>query len=170
MKFLAFLLLFATLVASCGGSKNCQIQPQNQIDYVKVREVIKDTSLTVKPDSSNATFQLVQDEKGKIKAIEEISEPGRKVEAPKVSIDAQNRLKVDCRVRAEELFHQWKEVYTDSVSKTVVHAEPIYRDKPVYIEQELTFWQDLQIWLGRILIVLLIIGVYMLYRTYWPKK
>ena len=70
----------------------------------------------------------------------------------------ENQLKVDCYANEQELKKQWEETYIKEHEQ-----KPIYIDKPVEVEKPLTFWQNTQLWFGRIFIALLlffiIIGV-----------
>lgn len=106
----------------------------------EVKVVVRDTVFQIERDSSRAVA-IVDCLEGKpiIKMTKEIA--GNYLNVPKLVLN-DSILTVDCEARAQELFAQWKE--THSTEKTEV---------PVYIN-ELTFWQEVQINLGRVFLLL----------------
>lgn len=114
----------------------------------EVKVVVRDTVFQIDPDSSQAVV-MVKCEDNKPVMITQIKETaGKYLKVPKLVLN-DSILTVDCEARAQELFVQWKE--THSTEKTEV---------PVYIN-ELTFWQEVQINLGRafLLLALLVTAV-----------
>lgn len=164
MKFTLTLLLILVL-GSCGCSKKMIPETKTVEKTVTVREVIRDTVFVTEADSSSARFELITDtNNGTIKPVLIGQTPGRKMLVPKVQI-RNNVLTVDCKSEAEKLFAQWKDTYTDSVSKTVIQ-----RNHTVEVEKDLSTWQHIQIWLGRAFIVVFIGLLYLMYKRYWPKS
>jgi len=162
MKFL-FSLILLFVLGSCGAFKKCDPEIHIVEKTVVKREVIHDTIFKTAKDSSQAKFELVTDQKtGQLKPVAIQSSPGRILNAPTIKIK-DNILTVDCRAEADELFAQWKETYTDSVSKTTIVLPP------KIIEKELSLWQSIQIWLGRAFILLVLIALFLLFKKYWPK-
>lgn len=113
----------------------------------EVKTVVRDTVFHVERDSSRVVA-IVDCLEGKpvMKMAKETA--GNYLKAPKLVLN-DSILTVDCEARAQELFAQWKE--THSTEKTEI---------PVYIN-ELTFWQEVQINLGRafLLLALLVTAV-----------
>lgn len=139
--------------------------PETQIVEKSVTKtvVIHDTIFQTLPDSSTAQFELIKDSStGQIKPVLISAVPGRILQAPKVGIH-KNILTVDCKSEADKLFAQWKETYTDSVSKTII-IQP-----PKYIEKDLSLWQIIQIWFGRAFMIIVLIAMFLLFKRYWPK-
>lgn len=167
MRFKLALLLLLVLVYSCGCPQRCLPETQIVEKTVTVRIVERDSLVSTQPDSSYAQFHLKVDESGTITAdpINKVS--GRKLQPPKLTVDKNNTLSVDCISEAEQLFLKWKEIYTDSVSKTVIQLPP------KLIEKELSNWQIVQMWCGRafigIFILVLIWVCIRLYVRYYPK-
>ena len=106
----------------------------------EVKVVVRDTVFQIEKDSSR-TIAIVDCLEGKpaIRMCQET--PGNYLNAPRLVLN-DSILTVDCEARAQELFAQWKE--THSTEKTEI---------PVYIN-ELTFWQEVQINLGRAFLLL----------------
>lgn len=148
-----FSLLFVlALVTSCKPTKEVVYVDRNV--EVKVIETIHDTVFTTKPDSSRFTADLVVDSSGNITLNNTTTINGDKLNAPVVGIK-NNKLTVDCRAEAEELFFQWKEKY-ESTNKSETVREPV--PYPVNVEKELTWFQRTFIWLGVIFTLLLTIA------------
>lgn len=148
-----FSLLFVlALLSSCKPSKEVVYIDRNV--EVKVIETIRDTIFITKPDSSRFTADLVVDSGGNITLTNTTAINGDKLNAPAVGIK-NNKLTVDCRAEAEELFFQWKEKYESTNKSETVHEPVPY---PVQVEQELTFFQKTFICLGVIFTLLLTIS------------
>lgn len=109
----------------------------------EVKVVVRDTVFKIEKDSSRAVA-IVDCIEGKpvIKMTKQT--PGKYLNAPKLVLQ-DNLLTVDCEAKAQELFAQWKE--THSTEKTEI---------PVYIN-ELTFWQEVQVNLGRAFLLLALV-------------
>jgi len=137
-------LLPLLLMTSCRSYKPAVITEKTT---EKITETVHDTIFKTEKDSSS--YQALLDcINGKV-VVKEVTKasPGKHLSAPKVKI-VDNKLDVDCEARAQELFASWK-------SKETLKDAVI--EKPVFIENELTFLEELQIWTGRILFCLLIL-------------
>lgn len=106
----------------------------------EVNVVVRDTVFKIEKDSSRA-IAIVDCLEGKPAIRMSQETPGNFLNVPRLVLQ-DSVLTVDCESRAHELFAQWKE--THSTEKTTV---------PVYIN-ELTFWQEVQINLGRAFLLL----------------
>lgn len=140
-----FSFLFILLWMTSCKSKKTFVEKEITKDSISV--MVKDTTFTVAKDSSSYAAQLQVDTKGTI-SIKQVNEtkPGRKLEAPKVTIK-NNQLIVDCVAEAEKLFASWKETFIKSYKENQV---PI-------ITNELTWLQKTQIYIGRTLLAILVI-------------
>lgn len=138
-SFLALLLM----MTSC-KSKTVLVEKEIKADSIAITS--KDTTVIVPKDSSYFKAELVVDSTGTV-ALKNVLETssGRKLKTPKVTIK-NNLIEVDCQAEAESLFFSWKEKFVKQ-----------YRElnKPI-ITNVLTKWQKIQIWLGRILLILLL--------------
>lgn len=141
--FAILLLLF--LVTSC---KSTKVVSKKEITRDTIIETLHDTIFNIEKDSSyyNALLDC-QDGKVVIKAVTNTSS-GRKLQTPKVVIQ-DNQLKVDCLAEAEALFASWKSTYISTHSEI---NEPV-------VTNELTWLQKTQIYIGRILILVLVLYV-----------
>ena len=68
------------------------------------------------------------------------------IEIPKVKLSNNGLLSVNCEKEAQRLFATWKEKYTSEITET---------QKPIYIDKELTTWQNIQLYTGKITLGLL---------------
>lgn len=119
---------------------------QRRIPTVIEREVnvvVRDTVFKIEKDSSR-TIAIVDCLEGKPAIRMSQETPGNFLNVPRLVLQ-DSVLTVDCEARAQELFAQWKE--THSTEKTEI---------PVYIN-ELTFWQEVQINLGRAFLLLAVL-------------
>ncbi|QAA81407.1 hypothetical protein EI546_06540 [Aequorivita sp. H23M31] len=135
---IVFAILIPLMLLGCKARK---MVPKTIEREVKV--VVRDTVFKIERDSSR-TITLVDCIDGKPVLKKTRETPGKNLKAPKLTLK-DSVLTVDCEARAQELLAQWKE--THSTEKTEI---------PVYIN-ELTFWQEVQINLGRALLALALI-------------
>ena len=134
------------LLVSCGSTKSAVVQ-NNTTTEKTITETVHDTIFEIKADSS--IYQALLDcQNGKVVVKEVIqAEPGRNLKSPKVRID-NNKLKVDCETRAQELFAQWKSTHvTDKVFVT--------KEVPIKVN-ELTWWQETKIRLFWIFLIIIL--------------
>ena len=158
MKRIFFFILCVLLfIIPLGAVVSCKaVKPRAPVVIQNTREVIKtirDTVYRVEADSSyyEAYIDCI---KGKPVLRETLqtqkqSKPGVILEKPKVNIN-NGLLQVDCNKKAQELFKQWQETYIKDTTQI-----PIYIDQPVFTEKPLTWFQKMQIWLGRIFLGLI---------------
>ncbi|GEM_PF-2460684 len=151
-KYILFLTLSILLfTTSCKSSKDSQNQNIAVSSHV-IKETVHDTVYVVEADTSKYTATLKVDSAGKIN-ISNVSsiQNGKYLKAPVVKIK-NNRLEVDCYAEAQSLYKQWVEQHKFD---TVVETKIVIKK----VERELTFFQTLQIWIGRIALIIVIIGL-----------
>jgi len=140
-----FCCLFVLLtIVSCGSSKPIVLQNETTKTII---ETVHDTVFKIEKDSSSLEA-LLECQNGKV-VIKQVvqGEPGRTLNSPKVRI-ADNLLKVDCEVRAQELLAHYKN--THEAITTIKILPPMEVNK-------LTDWQKAQINLFRIYAVITIL-------------
>lgn len=149
-----FCCLFVLLtIVSCGSGKPIVLQNETTKTII---ETVHDTVFKIEKDSSSLEA-LLECQNGKV-VIKQIvqGEPGRTLNSPKVRI-ADNLLKVDCEVRAQELLAHYKNTHE---ANTIIKTLP-----PIEVNR-LTDWQKAQINLFRIYAVLtLLFGAWVLIKS-----
>ena len=155
-SFFFILLIFISLgLVSCASKK--PVDPVIITNTKEVTHIVRDTVFKVASDSSYyEAFIECQNGKPVLKETPETTKngkTGRSLNKPKASIDG-DKLKVDCYKNEEELHKKWEETYIKEHEQ-----KPIYVPQNVYKDKPLTFWQKLQIWLGRIFLGIITIGV-----------
>ena len=144
LKNILCCLLVLLTMASCGSGKTIVLQNETITEKI---ETVHDTVFKIEKDSSSIAALLeCQNGKVVIKNIVE-SVPGRKLKIPKVQL-SDNILTVDCETVAQELFAQYKNTFLSEVGRE--QLPPIEVNK-------LTHWQELQIYLCWVYIVITII-------------
>lgn len=152
MKRIVFLLLFMFLLLGCKTRQKVITKTVER----EVEVIVRDTVFTIEKDSSRAVFKIVCDSvTGKPRLTPKTETPGKNVLPPKATLE-DDTLTVDCETKAQELFARWKETH----SKERIEI-------PVEVNV-LTFWQEVQINLGRAFIVLAIAPLLINYLK--PKK
>lgn len=147
--------LSASMLTSCRCSKEAI-----QTETVRIeKEIVHDTIFTSAADSSSFRATLGCDSVGNVYIINSYASTGRNLKAPEVTI-RDNILTADCSKEAEKLFFQWKSKF---------QSEQTTKVKTVEVERELTGWQSFQIWLGRFLILLVLIAVGTLIWIIWRR-
>lgn len=154
MKQLKILLTICCVVLAItlGGCKSqTSVIPPKTIETIKeitTEVVVKDTFFSVEKDSS--FYQAYIDCINGKPVIKEVkTKSGKNLKAPKVTING-NDLRINCDVEAQKLFYSWKEKYIKEHSNT---KETV----PLSIKLPLTNWENVQIWFGRIFMVLLLV-------------
>jgi hypothetical protein len=145
MKKVLICCISILLMTSCGSKKSAI---QKEIASDTIIETLHDTVFSVEKDSSYYNA-LLECQNGKV-VVKEVTKTksGRKLNTPKVAIK-NNQLNVDCTTEAETLFASWKDTYKKS-----------YRGKEIpVITNVLTWWQQTQINVGRILMFFLVLWV-----------
>ncbi|MWB92984.1 hypothetical protein GON26_01295 [Flavobacterium sp. GA093] len=157
--FLFFVFLIGTFVAC--KSNSVPLSTKTEVNTVTTKVVVRDTVFEIKPDSSYYKSWLeCIDGKVKIKGIPEIK-LGNFLKPPNVSL-FNNQLKVDCSTEAQRLFASWKDTYILENKQGEITI-------PVPYEKPLTYWQQTEIWCGRLFMVLVILGlIYFIYKLKKP--
>ena len=151
-----FIALSFLLLTSCGNNKEIIRNETVRIE----KEIIHDTIFQTVADSSSFKALLKCDSSGNIYIVHSVSSSGKNMKAPEVTI-RDNILNIDCKAEAQKLFFQWKEKYKSDTKTSI---------RTIEVERKLTPWQLTQIWLGRILILLVIIACAALIAHYRHKK
>lgn len=143
------LIVLTMLLVSCGSTKPVMVT--NETTTTKtVTERVHDTVFKIEKDSSyyEAYLECIE---GKV-VVKEVtkSEPGRNLKSPKVRID-NNKLQVDCEAQAYEKYLTWVSKYVEE-----------HKDKTIQVPivtNELTWWQQTQIKLFRILAIIVLLFI-----------
>ncbi|OUL63713.1 hypothetical protein [Flavobacterium sp. AJR] len=145
LKQVGLLILPVMLLISCRSSKPTLIE--NSTQTVTIKETVHDTVFKIEKDSSS--YKALLECLNGIVVIKNVTqaEPGRSLKSPKVRLE-NNKLSVDCEIKEQELYAFWKSKQVNDVQVKTINTT-------LYIN-ELTFWQKVQIWLGRIFIIVLI--------------
>lgn len=154
----SFFLLGCLLLTSCKS----KLPEETKTTYVKSVETVKDTVFVVEKDSSfyqayidcaNGKPVLVESFKDYQKLHPKtavapllLQKEGKYLKKPKVKLSNNGLLTVNCEKEAQRLFATWKEKYTAEITET---------QKPIYIDKELTTWQNIQLYTGKITLGLL---------------
>lgn len=161
-------LITGIAFVSCRQTKFIDV-PFDTVDKITTEVYTpKDTLYDVKADTSLFRADIVVNDTGGVSLANIKVQKGDNLKAPNVSIK-DNILRVNCEAEAYKLFLQWKEKYIKEsiVIKSYVPPNQMYnsvnnsdakqadRDS----DNELTYWQETQVWLGRILLLLIVIGV-----------
>ncbi|MTH18293.1 hypothetical protein [Flavobacterium sp. LC2016-01] len=162
LKCFAFVLAIVLIVISCRSPK--PVQNENKIQTITITETLHDTVFKITNDSSSYSALLdCINGKAVLKNVIQ-AEPGRTLKSPKVRLD-NNKLQVDCNLKEQELYAHWKSKQIKDVQEKTITITKFTN----YI----TFWQKIQIWLGRLLLLILLylIGrfIYKIYKPLWFK-
>jgi hypothetical protein len=159
---LVFSLFIILLMISCRSPK--PVQNENKTQTITITETFHDTVFKIAKDSSsyNALLECLN---GKVVLKNVIqAEPGRTLKSPKVRLD-NNKLQVDCNLKEQELYAHWKSKQVKDVQEKTITITKF--------TNHLTFWQKAQIWLGRLLLLVLLflIGRFIskIYKPEWFK-
>ena len=152
----SFFLLGCLLFTSCKS----KLPEETKTIYVKAIEKVKDTVFVIEKDSSmyqayidcvngkpvlKQSFEDYQNQHPKTATAPKQKE-GKDLKIPKVKLSKNGLLTVNCEKEAQRLFATWKEKYTSEITET---------QKPIYIDKELTTWQNIQLYTGKITLGLL---------------
>ena len=147
MKRIVYLLgcLFVLIaLVSCVSGK-----PTIQDEKItKITETVHDTIFKIEKDSS-ALAALLECQNGKVvvKNIIE-SSSGRILKSPKIKL-SNNILQVDCEARAQEVLAHYKDTHEQLYSYKI---QTLTKE----VEKQLSWWQILEIWCGRLFLLILI--------------
>ena len=158
LKCFVFSLLIILIVISCRSPK--PVENENKVQTITITETLHDTVFKIPKDSSsyNALLDCIN---GKVVLKNVIQvEPGRTLKSPKVRLD-NNKLSVDCDLKEQELYAFWKSKQIKDVQEKTITITKFVN--------YLTFWQKVQIWLGRILLIALVfLLLRFVYKIYKP--
>lgn len=151
-KIFSLLFLLVVLVGTFTACKSTNVPVPTNTEtssQVDTKIVLRDTIFKIEKDSSFYKA-LLECQEGKVVVKSNLkTTKGKYLQSPKVVVK-DNYITVDCEAEAQKLFAQWKDVYK-SENKTTIQTNT------VLVEKELTFWQKVQIWCGRIFLLLLLI-------------
>lgn len=145
LKCFVFSLLIILIVISCRSPK--PVENENKVQTITITETLHDTVFKIAKDSSsyNALLDCIN---GKVVLKNVIqAEPGRTLKSPRVRLD-NNKLSVDCDLKEQELYAFWKSKQVKDVQEKTITITKFVN--------YLTFWQKVQIWLGRIFLLVLV--------------
>ncbi|CAC9975536.1 hypothetical protein [Flavobacterium panici] len=158
LKCFVFSLLIILIVISCRSPK--PVENENKVQTITITETLHDTVFKIAKDSSsyNALLDCIN---GKVVLKNVIqAEPGRTLKSPRVRLD-NNKLNVDCDLKEQELYAFWKSKQVKDVQEKTITITKFVN--------YLTFWQKVQIWMGRILLIALIfLLLRFVYKIYKP--
>ncbi|GEP52375.1 hypothetical protein FNO01nite_30470 [Flavobacterium noncentrifugens] len=163
---LVFVLVFggALLCTSCKSSSVPIQETTETTNLLKITEKEHDSLFKIPADQSqySATVKIVD---GKPVLVEPkvIKSQNGSLNPPKVNLK-DNQLTCDCDLKEQELHAKWK-------SENRQESITVVKKVPVLVPRDLSFWQELQIWAGRILfflLILFIIGRYI--KSFNPLK
>lgn len=147
---LILITLLAFFASSCRTLKSPTRVRESKIF---VKETIRDTVVSIPADRSSFRAALGVDQNGNT-TIKEVlnTHVGKRAKAPQVQIKDQV-LKVDCLCDSMRIYLKLKDTHiTDMLKETVF----------VPTEKALTAWQQVQLWLGRVLLIAITGGLIML--------
>lgn len=133
LKHIVLLFLSLIVLASCGSSKPTIIE--NKESNTIITQTVHDTVVKIEQDSSSYKA-LLECQNGKV-IIKQVTqtEPGRILKSPKVRLEGATLI-VDCETKAQEaVLHYINTHQVDTTTHTI----------PVKVN-ELTIWQEIQIW------------------------
>lgn len=141
---IVFLFFSVLVLVSCSSPK--PVLSEDKTKTITIKETLHDTVFKIEKDSSSFKA-LLECQNGKV-VLKNVTqaEPGRTLKSPRVRLD-NNKISVDCELKEQELYAFWKSQQVKEVEiKTVRTTE---------FTNVLTFWQKVQIWLGRIFLLVL---------------
>lgn len=142
-KSILYLLIVLLLVCSCRTLKSPTSTRQSK---TTIKETVRDTVVTIPADRSSFQATLGVNDLGNtvIKGVLH-AKNGKRARIPQVQIKDQI-LKVDCACDSLDIYLKLKDTHiTDMLQETVF----------VPTEKALTAWQQVQLWLGRALLILI---------------
>lgn len=131
------------LICSC---RTARVFQPIQRSKIIVKETFRDTVVNIPVDRSSFQAALGKDDAGNLIIKEVLNvQAGKRAKAPKVQIKDQV-LKVDCVCDSLDIYLKLKDTHiTDQLHETVF----------VPTEKPLSAWQQVQLWAGRALLILL---------------
>ncbi|MCV9931739.1 hypothetical protein OIU80_05540 [Flavobacterium sp. LS1R47] len=152
---IVFLFFSVLVLVSCSSPK--PVLSEDKTKTITIKETLHDTVFKIEKDSSSFKA-LLECQNGKV-VLKNVTraEPGRTLKSPRVRLE-NNKLSVDCELKEQELYAFWKSQQVKEVEiKTVRTTE---------FTNVLTFWQKVQIWLGRIFLLVLFYYCFKIYSKF----
>lgn len=144
-KSIVFLFFSVLVLVSCKSTK--PVLSEEKAKTITMKETVHDTVFKIQKDSSFFKA-LLECQNGKVVFKNVIqAEPGRTLKSPKVRLD-NNKLSIDCELKEQELYARWKSQQVKEVEVKTINTTKFVN--------YLTFWQKVQIWLGRIFLLVLV--------------
>ena len=146
-------LILVTLLALLTSCRTLKSPTRTRESKTFLKETIRDTVVAIPADRSSFRAALGVDQNGNT-TIKEVlnAHVGKRARAPQVQIKDQV-LKVDCLCDSMRIYLKLKDTHiTDMLKETVF----------VPTEKALTAWQQVQLWLGRVLLIAITGGLIML--------
>ena len=150
LKHIVLLFLSLIVLASCGSSKPAIIETKESNTIIT--QTVHDTVVKIEQDSSSYKA-LLECQNGKV-IIKQVTqtEPGRILKSPKVRLEGATLI-VDCEAKAQEaVLHYINTHQVDTTTHTI----------PVKVN-ELTTWQEIQIWGFRLFSLTLLVFAAFIY-------
>lgn len=141
------------LFVSCGSNKQAvNLQPTvTESVTTTVEEIKRDSTLVVEADKSQYVAELaIQGNKIVVKDANIKRSKNKALQPPKVQLQG-NKLTVDCTIEAQELFFEWRDKFIKEFKVKEIKI-------PVPVPLELSWWQSMQIWLGRVFLFFILTG------------
>ncbi|MCV9928126.1 hypothetical protein OIU83_10705 [Flavobacterium sp. LS1R49] len=152
---IVFLFFSVLVLVSCSSPK--PVLSEDKTKTITIKETLHDTVFKIEKDSSSFRA-LLECQNGKV-VLKNVTqaEPGRTLKSPRVRLE-NNKLSVDCELKKQELYAFWKSQQVKEVEiKTVRTTE---------FTNILTFWQKVQIWLGRVFLLVLVYYCFKVYSKF----
>ena len=146
-------LILVTLLALLTSCRTLKSPTRTRESKTFLKETIRDTVVAIPADRSSFRAALGVDQNGNT-TIKEVlnAHVGKRARAPQVQIKDQV-LKVDCLCDSMRIYLKLKDTHiTDMLKETVF----------VPTERPLSAWQQVQLWLGRVLLIAITGGLIML--------
>lgn len=142
MKKMITIVIAISLLIACCPTRKIITTAEIQRDSITIKEVIRDTIVQIRQDSSAIEMLLECDSVGKVRMKELISyRSGDRTPPPKVII-RENILYAESKVDSMNVYLSMKDRYTEAV---VAKKEIIVQQVNV-----LSWWQTLWVWIGKI--------------------
>ncbi|MCD0470479.1 hypothetical protein [Flavobacterium sp. JAS] len=145
LERIVFLFFLVLVLVSCSSPK--PVLSENKMHTVTLKEIVHDTVFRTEKDSS-VYKALLECQNGKV-VFRNVTqaEPGRSLKSPKVRLD-NNKLLVDCELKKQELYAYWRSKQVKDIQVKTINTTKFIN--------YLSFWQKVQIWLGRIIVLILL--------------
>jgi hypothetical protein len=136
---IVFLFFLVLELVSCSSPK--PVLSGDKTKTINIREILHDTVSKIEKDSSSFRA-LLEWHNGKV-VLKNVTqaEPGRTLKSPRVRLE-NNKFSADCELKKQKLYAFWKSQQIKEVEVKTINTTKFVN--------QLTFWQKVQIWLGRI--------------------